>query len=434
MATRPTLLSVLFTTVFFLIGSQSRAEDLQPQVENAKFQFSGQINAPAVQIRSGPSDNYYITTKLDKGTPVTVVGIKFDWLKIVPPEGSFSVVAKNFVAKDEGKNTGRIIGENVNVRAGSSVVPLKVTVQCKLPKGTEVTIVGEDDAYYHISPPADAYLYVHQKYVDPVKQVANATPPKPIKPIEKPIEKEKDIELAQLPPEKPIESLSNQIVITRNSPTTQPIAIQAEFDRLESEFAGTAGKGLEDMPIPTLLAGYEVLLKDDHLPATMRRVATAKAASLKVKSKAREELLASRKNIADSDSTLAALRGEREGIQLRLADQIISYTAVGQLQASTLQAGAGTLYRLTDPANGRTLCYVRSNDAKFGSFLEKFVGVKGELVSETQLTVKALLATDIAVVDPADVSRKISAQIIPPSLLTKSPAPAPAQASTGENP
>src|SRR5207247_7784393 len=98
---------------------------------------------------------------------------------------------------------------------------------------------------------------------------------------------------------------------------------------------------------------------------------------------------------------------------------ISSYTAVGQLQASTLQAGAGTLYRLTDPANGRTLCYVRSNDAKFGTFLEKFVGVKGELISETQLTVKALLATDIAAVDPAQVTSKVSAQIIPPSLLTK---------------
>jgi len=437
MATRPTLLSVLFTAALFFIGGQIRAEELPPQVENSKFQFSGQINANAVLIRSGPSDNYYITTKLDKGTPVTVVGIKFEWLKIVPPEGSFSVVAKNLVTRDEGpgKNTGRINGENVNVRAGSSVVPLKVTVQCKLARGAEVTILGEDDAYFHIKPPPDAYLYVHQKFVEPVKQVAAATPPKPAKPIEKPIEKpadENNIEIAKLP-EKPIESLSNQIIAIKPPPTTQPIAIQAEFDRLESEFAATAGKGLEDMPIPQLLAGYEGLLKDDHLPGTMRRVATAKAASLKVKSKAREELIASRKNVQDSDSKIAALRGEREGIQLRLADQIIAYTAVGQLQASTLQVGAQTLYRLTDPANGRTLCYVRSNDAKFGTFLEKFVGVKGELVSETQLTVKALLATDIAAVDPSEVSRKISAQIIPPSLLTKPIVPIQASTGGGDN-
>jgi SH3-like domain-containing protein len=430
MATRKSLLSVLFASIFFA-ANLVRAEDIQPQVENSKFQFSGQTNANAVLVRSGPSDNYYITTKLDKGAPVTVVGIKFEWLKIVPPEGSFSVVAKNLVTRDEGKNTGRISGENVNVRAGSSVVNLKVTVQCKLPKGTEVTIVGEDDAYYQIKPPPDAYLYVHQKFVDPLKQVDNVAAAKPAKPIEKPIEKEKDnIEIASLP-DKPIESLANNIVAIKQPPTTQPIAIEAEFDRLEAEYAATSGKGLEDMPIAQLLAGYEGLLKDDHLPSTIRRVATAKAASLKVKQTAREELLASRKNLQDSDSKIAALRGEREGIQQRLADNIIAYTAVGTLQASTLQVGSQTLYRLTDPANGRTLCYVRSNDARFGTFLEKFVGIKGELVSETQLTVKALLATEIAAVDPAQVSTKVSAQIIPPSLLTARPAPAPAQATTG---
>src|SRR5205085_7825016 len=100
------------------------------------------------------------------------------------------------------------------------------------------------------------------------------------------------------------------------------------------------------------------------------------------------------------------------------------------LQPPTLQVGSATLYRLTDPANGRTLCYVRSSDAKFGTFLEKFVGVKGELVSEPQLSVKALIATDVAAVEPTEVTRKVSAQIIPQSLLSARPG---AQASTGEN-
>jgi len=189
-----------------------------------------------------------------------------------------------------------------------------------------------------------------------------------------------------------------------------------------------SGKSLDELPIPKLLAGYEGLLKDDHLPISIRRVAQAKAASLRVKAHAQSELLALRKGQQDTDSKLAALRAEQSEIQQRLTDKIISYTAVGQLQPSTLQNGGGTLYRLTDPASGRTLCYVRSNDAKFGTFLEKFVGVKGELVSEPQLSVKALVATDVAVVDPAEVTRKVSAQIIPPSLLTARPA---VQASTG---
>jgi uncharacterized protein YgiM (DUF1202 family) len=439
MATRPTLpvISVLFTALFTAAPAFA-AEDQPPPVENAKFNFAGVINADSVLVRSGPSDNYYITGKLAKGTPVTVVGIKFEWLKIVPPEGSFSVVAKNLVTRDANATTGRINADNVNIRAGSSVVPLKVTVQCKLPKGADVTIVGEDDAYYQITPPADAYLYVSQKFVEPLKQVAAAAPARSVvRPIEK-VEKKADdanIELVKTR-EKPLEqpgaeSLANPIVpieVAKIPPTTQPISVQAEFDRLESEFSAMAGKPLDELPIPKLLAGYEGLLKDDHLPFAIRRVAQAKAASLRVKAHAQTELAALRKGQEESDSKLAALRTERTEIQQRVADKIIAYTAVGTLQPSTLQHGPATLYRLTDPANGRTLCYVRSNDAKFGTFLEKFVGIKGELVSEPQLSVKALVATDIAAVDPAEVTKKVSAQIIPPSILSARPA---AQASTG---
>jgi len=438
MATRPILLSAIFAALLTAASPSAFAADEQPQVENAKFQFAGVINAEGVLVHSGPSDNYYITTKLSKGTPVTVVGIKFEWLKIVPPEGSFSVVAKTFVARDANAATGRIIGDNVNIRAGSSVVPLKVTVQCKLPKGTEVQIVGEDDAYYQIKPPADAYLYVNQKFVEPVKQVAVA-PAKAVVKLEPKKEDPKknddsNIELVKTP-ETPIDnplgdSLANPVkpIEVAKVPTTQPISIQAEFDRLESEFAAMAGKSLDDLPIAKLLTGYEGLLRDDHLPFAMRRVAQAKAASLRVKAHAQSELLALRKDQQDTDSKLAALRGERSEIQQRLADQIIAYTAVGTLKPSTLQVGGGTLYRLTDPQGGRTLCYVRSNDARFGTFLDKFVGIKGELVSDPQLSVKALIATDVASVDPAEVTKKVSAQIIPPSVLSARPS---AQASTG---
>src|SRR4030095_11351154 len=81
------------------LPSALRAEEpkLAPEVPNSKYQFLGQITSNAVQIRSGPGENYYATMKLDEGKQVTVVGIKYDWLKIVPPPGSFSVVAKAFI-------------------------------------------------------------------------------------------------------------------------------------------------------------------------------------------------------------------------------------------------------------------------------------------------------------------------------------------------
>jgi len=88
----------------------------QPDVQNSKFQFEGEVNSPAVYVRSGPGEGYYATMKLDKGTSVTVVGIKFDWLKIVPPDGSFCYVAKAFVDKRGDGNVGRVNKPEVNVR------------------------------------------------------------------------------------------------------------------------------------------------------------------------------------------------------------------------------------------------------------------------------------------------------------------------------
>src|SRR5688500_18692670 len=56
-------------------------------VENSKFQFIGQISSEIVLLRSGPGENHYPTLRLNKGAEVTVIGMKFDWLKVLPPEG-----------------------------------------------------------------------------------------------------------------------------------------------------------------------------------------------------------------------------------------------------------------------------------------------------------------------------------------------------------
>src|SRR5690242_4403088 len=60
-----------------------------PPIENSKYQATGAINNSQVYVRSGASDTDYPVMRLDKGAPVTVVGMRFDWLKIVPPEGSY---------------------------------------------------------------------------------------------------------------------------------------------------------------------------------------------------------------------------------------------------------------------------------------------------------------------------------------------------------
>ena len=51
------------------------------------------IMLPEVEVRSGPSDQYYATCKLHYGDPVDVLGIdNKNWLKITPPIDSFDWV------------------------------------------------------------------------------------------------------------------------------------------------------------------------------------------------------------------------------------------------------------------------------------------------------------------------------------------------------
>ncbi|MCY2951957.1 MAG: hypothetical protein NTU53_08270 [Planctomycetota bacterium] len=422
MATRVTVLAAFCFAVALssiaIAAAPIERIDVQPPVENSSFQFAGIINGNSVKIRSGPSENYYITASVDKGAPVTVVGIKFDWLKIIPPEGSYSLISKTFVSRDGQTNTGTVVGDNVRVRAGSSVTTLKATVQCMLKKGAQLTILGEVDEYYQIKPPADAYLYVHQKFVDPTKQL-----------------NDKPLANAHLP-------ANND---TTPPPSTQPIAVvtapddsaeerqaakaEAEFDRIEAALKVSLENPLDQQPIADLLAGYESLLKSNSLSVPMRRISEIRLIGLRGKAQAQQELLAMRKQQQESTQKIETIQAERKAIEDKMAGGVTIYTAIGTFQASTLQFGKGTLYRLTDPATGRSLCYVRSDDSKVNTFLEKFVGVRGELGNDPQISLQIVSATEIATIDPAKVNKGISAQISPPSLLTKRTE----QATTGDN-
>ncbi len=417
MAARLSLLTAVFSVsvfgVFCAVDARAQVAppSAQPEVENSRFQFLGVINSANVQVRSGPGENYYATAKLDKGTPVTVVGVKFDWLKIVPPEGSFSVVAKAFVNREGSASTGRVTADTLNVRAGSSLVPMKVTVQCKLQKGAEVQIIGEQDEYYMIKPPAEAYVYVHQKLVDPVKQI-----------------NERPIASVGGPTTRPILAAD-----TTQPPTTRPTVAEikpvepqvdhvavalAEYERLEAEARAADAMPLAERPYPALIEAYGKLMQNAHLPAHNKIQADVRLQVLAIKNRNREQWLTTRREMAEAAEKLARTEQERASVQQKVDAGIGTFTALGLLQASSVQAGDNqTLYRITDPSTGRSLCYVRTSDPKFATFIDKFVGIKGELTTDAQLTLKTVVATAIEAVEPAKVNNGVTAQIVPPSMV-----------------
>ena len=128
------------------------------------------------------------------------------------------------------------------------------------------------------------------------------------------------------------------------------------------------------------------------------------------------------------------LEAERKELEEQLAAKAVTaYTAVGELQNSSLQHGNKTLYRLTDPANGRTVCYIRTDDGKFLSLMGKFIGVKGELTTESQLGLKVITPTDAQSVDPAKLNHGVTATLYPASLLPTDDASAAAHIETRPN-
>jgi uncharacterized protein YgiM (DUF1202 family) len=428
------------------------AEAAQPAIDNAQNTVGGLINANAVFVRCGAADSSYPTMRLDKGARVNVVGMKADWLKIVPPDGSFCVILKAYVDRTGDGSSGKVNKDSVNVRAGSTLNTLKVQVACQLGIGDEVKILGEQDEYYKIVPPTGkAFAYVKKQFVDP-DPTSTPTPQNPPAVVHNDAPKGSDP--LSIPDNKTTSPTEQTLVqptpgeVARNTnppATTQQVAdatptskpsdpaalVGAQFDEAEASYAAANGKPVDQQPIADLLKQYQSLVASDQLPSTLHRLAETRVSTLKLRAQAAEQLAsakAAQESMAKKEQALQAERKELEERGQNL--DVATYTAIGALETSSLQLGSKVLYRLTDPANGRTVCYIRTDDSKFVNFLGKFVGVKGELTTESQLSMKVVTPSDVAQVDESKVNHGVTATIIPPSMMAPDDASAAAHVDT----
>jgi hypothetical protein len=345
------------------------------EIDNSRFQFEGRVNANSVYVRSGASDNDYPTMKLDSGAIVAAVGVKFDWLKIIPPEGSFCYVATAYVEKRGDGSVGRVTSQ-LNVRVGSSLNALKTKVSAKLEPGTDVTIIGEQDEYFKIKPPADVYLYVNKQFVDPVRQVADAhalVKEAPKSDSAGPTTAPGGTDIASsgegfIPSDgsAPTTAPSTQPAVAE-VPSTQPsdsqLAREQEilFDQLEAQVVQVDKQPLEQQPLGELLTSYQKLASSTVLPESMRRMSEYRVKVIQSRLDDQQRFVAVKTMQDEMKSKQVALQAEREELEQRIKATGVQYfTAVGTLRVSSLQGGTGgTLYRLTDPASGRTVVYLR---------------------------------------------------------------------------
>jgi hypothetical protein len=427
---------LLFVSPLLLVSGSARAQDANPEEGNTPYQFEGVINANSVYVHSGATENDYPTMKLDRGAHVKVVGIRFDWLKIIPPEGSFCYIAKAYTEKRGDGSIGRTTNA-LNVHIGSELNTLKIKVVKRLDADTDVQIIGEQDEYFKIKPPEGVYLYVDKQFVDPVRQIVVNSPASgasagdasslPAPDANSPLNPAATPAPAAATSATPDASMttntaSSQPAVASAAPATQPADAvadaQAAFDHLEATFATESGRPLEDQDPATLSAGYDKLAKGGALPDSLRRIAEYKAAVLKARADDRTQYLAVKKEQDEMKARVAALRAEREELETRVKQsEIKAYAAVGTLRPSSLQQGTQTLYRLTDPSTGRTVIYVRSDDAKLGALMNQFIGVKGTITDDQQLNLKFVAPTDAEPVDQSKLYTGVMAQIVPPSLM-----------------
>ncbi|MFT3789122.1 MAG: hypothetical protein QM770_23590 [Tepidisphaeraceae bacterium] len=157
-------------------------ENDTPAIETGSNSFAGAVNTDGALLRSGPSENDYATRRLTKGDKLTVVGMRFEWLKVLPPEGSFCLVPQALVEKRGDGTVGRVTHNAATVRVGSELTPNKHKVPMKLDVGADVQILGEVDEFYKIAPPAGVFLYVDKRFVDPVSATPIASNPTPTAP------------------------------------------------------------------------------------------------------------------------------------------------------------------------------------------------------------------------------------------------------------
>ncbi len=355
-----------------------RAEDAPADVANSRNSALATINADGVYVRSGPGDSYYPTTKLNKDTQVTIVGEKFDWLKIVPPANSFCYVAKAFVDKNPTDATVGVANrEDVNVRAGSELNTIKTSVQSKLSAGQRVQIFGEVDEYYKIAPPADAYVYVKKDYVELKKlipQVAQQPASTELPGATAPDAAGSAVAVGATT--QPSGVAPTDIASATTQPAVSVAAAETTFDKLEAQFTDASTKTIEQQPLDEMTAGYTKLLADASLPQSMKQIADFRLQTLKVRSATRDEFVATQKQQAEAKQKQVAMKAEQEEIAQQIKEKDVQiYAAVGTLRTSSLQLGTATIYRLTDPQTGRTVCYIRSDDAKYGTMLGQFIGV-----------------------------------------------------------
>jgi uncharacterized protein YgiM (DUF1202 family) len=166
--------------LLFALGSLAKADP--------PASYETTITVPEVEVRAGPSTQFYATSKLHQGDRIRVIErTNESWLVIEPPPGSFNWINARFIEPAPNSNSAITLGNETPTRIGSQLsngAPDKLGV--KLPRGSQVVILSSTPVYSNdgkwlaIQPPPKEVRFIPAdaaaKAAAPVQSTSSAPP------------------------------------------------------------------------------------------------------------------------------------------------------------------------------------------------------------------------------------------------------------------
>jgi uncharacterized protein YraI len=422
-------MGIILSLVAALTGTSLLAQTSAPAPAAATGQTAN-IVAQNVNVRSGPGQAYYSCLVISSPATVQVVGETSGWLKIVPPQGAFSLVSKKYV-KAEG-STGAITGTNVMVRAGSDLAPNRMDqMQTRLNVGDKVTVLGELGDYYKIAPPPGAYLYVSAEFVKGAGGTELAAAPTSMPAVAAAVgRKVTDVTTPVTP--RPV----------RKATPMPSVAVMSEertaFDAAEKALNDEYKKPREQRNLKGLLEQYKSIKPAAGSP--YQPYVDARISFLANEVELANDLATAETNLSELESQRGTMAAARAKIKADIPDMPINpvYTVEGELQASGLYSGGATgPKRYTIGAKPLIKAYVQcsSGAIDLDKYVGQYVGVSGKPKYDEKSGMYLIDAEQVVIMKPGLApGSSVPSNTPPPSIDTpikpaeKKPAEKPAAA------
>ena len=405
-------------------------------VASAATPYEGVITGNDVYVRSGPGTGAYPCAKLSAPARVTVVDQLDTWLKVLPPEGCYSVVSKDYVKPDAAGKTGTISGDNVWVRAAGVLRDDQFfTLQSRLNTKDTVEIIGRSGDYYQIKPPKGAYFWIAAQFVKRAGEAPAARPA--AAPIGSAPATGGTVSVGVVPEN---ESTGGGTVSPTTAPATSPPATggdvqipagMEQFAAAEKLLLAEYKKPVSERNYDSLLAAYNAVdTAGDN--ANLKKYVDFRVSQIKTDIQRRQDLGEVNKLVGDvrqreQDLRLAQAKLQSEAPTTR---PIMAYAAQGVLLVSDLFPGTGgspRRYVIRDRLTYFINAYVQctTGAVNLDNCVGKYVGIMGSTKFDKNLGLDVVEAREVRILGENAEMPTPPKPVIKPMPTPAPPPPAP---------